>query len=131
MLYERPTVESATFVDDDGADISYGRRWGMGHPPEDTYSVTRHPARFAPLLDVSRALVTHITKAYEVDVVSSHEPLAVTRLTPRNPEAAPLVIIETAFPQVEVRAGAAGLERFPQCGCDACDEDLEETGPDP
>lgn len=141
MTYRRPSLELGTFVDEDGAPIDYGRRWGTGHPRDDTYSVTAHPERFAPLLEVARALVDHIADAYDVDIAdtgplpgyleaaeigSAQYPVAVTRFTPRGADAAPLTFVETAYPFVAVMAGAAGLEQFPQCGCDACDEDVEE-----
>lgn len=141
MTYRRPPLTLGRFVDEHGAPIEYGRRWGMGHPRDDTYSVTLHPERFAPLLDVARALVDHIADAYDVDIAdtgplpgylgaaeigSAQYPVAVTRFTPRDPACAPLTFVETAYPFIAVVAGISGLEQFPQCGCDACDEDVEE-----
>jgi hypothetical protein len=81
----------------------------MSHPPEDTYSVTRHPERFAPLVELSRALQAHVAENYE-----------------QAENSASMRFGERDFPLVEVWAGAAGYQRFPVCGCDACDEDVEE-----
>jgi len=91
----------------------------MGSPPEDTYSVTVHPQRFAPLVEVARALREHVVATYDVSVDGD-------RLLPADPQAAPLTIEIHDFPMVEVRAGVAGHERFPVCGCDACDDDVEQ-----
>jgi len=43
MTYVRPHLELSEFRDASGALIDYGRRWGSGPPPEDTYSVLRWP----------------------------------------------------------------------------------------
>lgn len=108
MTYERPVLDLGIYLDEQGEPIEYGRRWGMGHPPEDTYSVTRHPERFAPLLEVATALQAHVAEHFE----------------PAD-DTASLRFAERDFPSVEVWAGVAGYERFPVCGCDACDEDVE------
>lgn len=133
------------FVDAAGEPIPYGDRWGVDGPPERTYSRTRHPERFEPLIAVSRALVDHLDATYDVDVEVSdglpddapetirefeHGQVRVVRTTtvvPRHGLCAPLVIAETSFPSVLVAMGAAGLERAPACGCDACDESLENS----
>lgn len=140
-MYVRPPMDSPHFVDDAGAYIPYGYRWGSDGPPPDAYSRTTHPERFAPLVEVARALVDHLIDAYDVDVSdtamlpgwmaaaevgSGSYPMTVTRLTPRNPASAPLTFIETALPGVCVLAGAACTVSVPQCGCDACDEGLLE-----
>ena len=75
--------------------------------------------RFAPIVLVARALRDYLLATYDVAVDGD-------RLVPASPTAAPLTIVISDFPQVKVLAGAAGNERFPQCGCDACDEDVEE-----
>ncbi len=48
------------------------------------------------------------------------------RLVPANPAAAPLTLIFTAFPGPEVRMGRGDWMHLPGCGCDACDETVEE-----
>ena len=47
------------------------------------------------------------------------------RLTPRNPEAAPIAVVFSTFPGLNVRFGRWFTEPFPSCGCDACKESAE------
>ena len=49
MTYRRPELELGIYLDEFGVPIPYGRRWGMGSPPDVTYSVCAHPERFAPV----------------------------------------------------------------------------------
>ncbi|SEJ50815.1 DUF6226 family protein [Demequina mangrovi] len=144
-MYERPTLPDLVFTDADGEPIPYGSRWGVDGAPERTYSRTRHPERFAPLTQVADALVAYLEETYDVDVrrtegmpadapdtVRRHEhgQVAIVRTTtllPRHDACAPLVIAETDFPGIVVAMGAAGDERVPACGCDACDESLEDS----
>ena len=139
MTYRRPELELGIYLDEFGVPIPYGRRWGMGSPPDVAYSVCAHPERFAPVTVVAQALVDYVIDAYDVDVAdtarlpgwldvaeigSTSYPMSVTRLAPRDPESAPLTVVETAHPAVVLIAGAATSETFPQCGCDACDSGI-------
>jgi len=142
-VYVRPTLPEQVFTDPEGIPIPYGARWGAGGAPERTYSLTRHPERFAPLVDIADALVAHLEATYDVDVHTTeglpddapdglrryeHGQVRVARtitLMPRHRMSAPLVIAETTFPSVVIAMGAVGLESSPPCGCDACDESLE------
>ena len=132
--YVRPGVAERVFHDGQGRPIPYGTRWGGGLPPEDTYSVTTHPERFTPLHAVAEALVAHLAATYLVAVDDDPsyadglrlEPLDVVRavrLVPDAPRAAALTVVLTSFPSVQVRAGLLHVFRYPECGCDACDED--------
>lgn len=47
------------------------------------------------------------------------------RLTPRDPESAPIAVAFSTFPGLHVRLGRWYTEPFPVCGCDACDESAE------
>jgi len=47
------------------------------------------------------------------------------RLTPRDPETAPIAVSFSTFPGLHVRFGRWYMEPFPVCGCDACDESAE------
>ena len=47
------------------------------------------------------------------------------KLTPVDPNAAPIVMAFTAFTGLRVRFGRWYVEPFPDCGCDACDESAE------
>ncbi|WP_062460694.1 DUF6226 family protein [Demequina soli] len=144
-MYVRPELPDLVFTDPDGNAIPYGSRWGVDGPPERTYSRTRHPERFAPLVDVADAIVDHLERTYDVDVrrteglpddapdtVRSAEQgqvrvVRAVTLLPRLAGCAPLVIAETTFPSIVVAMGAAGEARAPECGCDACDETLADS----
>ncbi len=144
-VYERPELPELVFTDPEGNAIPYGHRWGADGAPKRTYSLTRHPERFAPLADVADALIEHLERTYDVDVryteglpedapdtVRSAEQGQVriaraATLMPRHDGCAPLVIAETTFPSIVVAMGAAGEARAPACGCDACDESLEDS----
>ena len=56
----------------------------MDHPPEDTYSVTRHPERFAPLLEVARALREYLVATYDVTVDGDRHRAARSRAPPHS-----------------------------------------------
>jgi hypothetical protein len=111
--------------------------WGPDGPPEDAYSRVTEPERFAPLHPFALDLLNQLQRKYRVD--RSENPLpsfdiapnlavrpAIT-LTPQNaPSAAAIEVVFTNFPGLIVRFGRAHLERFPDCGCDACDETFED-----
>lgn len=120
--YVRPAVVIAEFRDDDGTVIPYGSRWAEADHdgPDDTYSETRHPERFAPLVEVARSLIDQLEKAYDVRRTDEGDEV---ELRPADPTAAPLRFTFTDFPGVSVRAGLATLIAF-ACGCDHCDEDV-------
>lgn len=135
-MYTRPTVELPEFRDPDGNVISYGERWGMESPPEDTYEVVSHPERFAPLHQVAEVLIAHLVETYDCTVAEGPEYVAdlvypredftrAVRVTPASTDAAPLTFVFTNFPGIDVHAGALLDEHFPSCGCDACDETWE------
>jgi hypothetical protein len=46
-------------------------------------------------------------------------------LVPRKADAAPIVVVFSAFPGIVVRFGRWYKAAFPACGCDACDETAE------
>ena len=48
------------------------------------------------------------------------------RLSPKDPEAAPIAVVFSTFPGLNVRFGRWFTEPFPSCGCDACDESAED-----
>ena len=131
--YVRPTFAEATYRDEHGEPFTYGDRWGVAGPPEDTYSRDAHPERFAPLHDVADALVAHLVATYDVEVLEGDEALVdlhldaqpvrrAVRLVPAAADAAPLTLAWTGYPGVVVRAGVLFEGALPICGCDACDE---------
>ncbi len=134
--YIRPHLPTSSYFSRDGKIIAYGRRWGAGGPPPDSYSAETHLERFAGLHTVAQALIRYLGCEYEVDV--SHGPahaadlltvrtdvLQATRVTPAGPLGAPLTFVFTGYPGVAVHAGVLHDFHFPPCGCDACDETVE------
>jgi uncharacterized protein DUF6226 len=106
-----------------------------GPPDEEAYSRVTNPERFAPLHDIAAGLLNRLEATFyveraegygldpELESVELARPS--TRLIPRNPGAAPIVIAFTAFPGVFVRFGRWYIDTFPGCGCNACDETAE------
>ncbi|WRS30621.1 DUF6226 family protein [Actinomycetaceae bacterium MB13-C1-2] len=136
--YIRPAIKSRVFYDENGRVIDYGARW-PDSPPEESYSVTAHPERFAPLHTVVDALVQYLVNNYQVrvdegvhlletlgarefSVPGPDEVDRVVRLTPNDGDCSPLSFICTSYPGVRVAAGEFGVFYYPNCGCDACDE---------
>lgn len=145
-MYTRPDVSFPEFRDDAGAVIAYGDRWGVDGPPEDSYSVVHHGERFQVAWTLARALVDHLVTTYDVDVIedasladgrASDEnlpdvrgplpgaPAAVRRLVPRG-QGAPLTVVESDLPGVVMLAGVTLSAAAPTCGCDACDDRVED-----
>lgn len=131
--YVRPELPRVEILDETGRPIPYGSRWGWGGPPEDSYSVEAHPERFAGLHTVARALIEHLERVFDVDVIDEpatdaallrpqRDVIARVRVLPRDPEAAPLLFAFTAYPGVIVEAGVLHAFPYPICGCEACDE---------
>ena len=48
------------------------------------------------------------------------------RLSPVDPEAAPITVFFSDFPGLHVRFGRWSTGLFPVCGCDACDDSTED-----
>lgn len=140
VTYRRPELTQQEFLAPDGTPITYGQRWPMQSPPEDTYSVTTHPQRFAPLHTAADALLDYLTESFDVTVTEDVRPenrpdhdagrgptyTRDLRLRPASTDATDLYLGWTDFPGIELHTGVLGcVARFPACGCDACDEDLK------
>jgi hypothetical protein len=107
--YRRPELHFGTFHDSSGRPIPYGDRW-EGVPADDLpYSVATHPERFAPLHEVARALAEALPEPHRA-----------------GGRGVPIDIELTDFPGVMIRVGDRGFS-FPDCGCDACDDDVEQV----
>jgi hypothetical protein len=139
--YVRPAMAVQGFVDGSGAVINYGDRWGADSPPGDSYSVTSHLERFAPLHDVAAALIAHLDETYDVVVTEDvafardihhlrTDVVRAVRVTPNHPDAARLTFVCTSFPSVVVHAGALQDFLYPVCGCDACGETWDRSADD-
>ena len=105
-------------------------------PPDEAYSRVTNPERFRPLHAAMLDIIGRLENDYEVERTEGYgldeeverrldlERPSV-RLTPRNPDAAPIGVTFTAFPGLYLRFGRWYTEPFPDCGCDACDESAE------
>ncbi len=100
------------------------------------YSRVTNPERFQPLHTAMLEIIGRLENDFEVERTEGYgldEELEKNldlarpdiRLTPRDPDAAPIVVVFTAFPGLHVRFGRWYKEPFPDCGCDACDESAE------
>jgi len=110
--------------------------WGMEGPPEEAYSRVTEPERFMPMQQWALELVARLEHEYEVTREEGESMdaqlggLSLSRptikLTPLDDSCAPVTIALTNFPSLAVRVGRWGTDRFPSCGCDACDEMPDE-----
>jgi len=102
---------------------------------DSAYGRVTNPERFAALHDVVHELVADLRQRFcvlvepvapEGDEQSRSKVLAAFRVSPRN-DGASLTFYLTDFPGLYVCFGAKHTETFPQCGCDACDEQMEDV----
>jgi hypothetical protein len=93
-----------------------------------------NPGRFRVLHRVAATTLNDLERRYAVSRVRL-VPVArdfgfgyerVERLVPLNAECAPLTIGYSSFPGIDVRYGRWYAESFPHCGCDYCDDDVDE-----
>lgn len=106
-----------------------------GMPPDEAYGRVTNPERYAVLHDAARAEIDRLCATYDVERIDGldldpstrqgWEGSPSTRLVPAG-GGAPLTISLTAFPGVRLRAGHAYRDGFPNCGCDACDEQPDD-----
>lgn len=134
--YLRPAIAAPPFLDDEGR--QYGDRRTDMSPPENWYSVVSHPERFAPLHTVGDALIAWLVDEFDAVVEETpkaagdllHPPADIVRavrVTPATEVAAPLTFVFSPFPGILLHAGFLFEDRYPSCGCDACDEEWEST----
>ena len=108
-------------------------RWGSEGPPPEAYSRVTDPERFQSLHDFAVRLLDGLEANFDVERLEGYgldrdleEKVELARssvrLVPQDPDAAPIVVVFTAFPGLLVRFGRWREEPFPSCGCDACDE---------
>ena len=113
-----------------------GSRWGPEGPPDEAYSRVTDAERFRPLHSAMLEIIDRLENDYEVeraegygldDELEKRLDLArpSVRISPRDPDAAPIGVTFTTFPGLYLRFGRWYTEPFPDCGCDACDETAE------
>jgi hypothetical protein len=100
---------------------------------DSAYERVTNPERFAALHEAARELVNDLRQRFDI-LVEATAPeadnlrsnvLSAVRVSPRNDGAAVTVAL-TDFPGLYVRFGSEHAETFPQCGCDACDEQPDQ-----
>jgi hypothetical protein len=144
--YVRPPITSRSYVDDEGAVIDYGQRWGRDGPPHDAYTRTSNLDRYEPLQMVARALIDYLDRTYDVVLESGPSCMEVflrpefglvpgpvdpadlidaARISPQDLSCAPLTFGFTSYPGLWMCAGVLYDFAFPHCGCDACDEGID------
>ena len=110
-----------------------GNRWGSEQAPPEAYSRVTDPERFRALHGFAVRLLSRLEATFDVERLEGYgldpeleEKSDLVRpsvkLLPRSPDAAPMVLVFTAFPGLDVRFGRWRTEAFPDCACDACDE---------
>lgn len=101
-------------------------------PEDDAYGRVTDPERYLPLHGVADAIIEQLVNEYDVSVERGGSELdadlasEADRLVRLSADAATLTIAWTSFPGVIIRVGAGQREGFPRCGCDACDEPVDE-----
>ena len=111
-------------------------RWGSEGPPPEAYSRVTNAERFRPLHPAMQEIIDRLENDFDVErtdgygldeELEGNADLAgpCVRLSPRNPDAAPIAVVFSVFPGLHVRFGRWHIEPFPNCGCDACDESAE------
>ena len=113
--------------------------WGPDGPPDEAYSRVTEPERFQPLIDWTLDLLFRIETEYDVvreegygidpELERAAAMRPTVRLMPRRDESAPITasFIHYEHAGVYVRCGRFHTEPFPDCGCDACDEEAEDA----
>lgn len=104
-------------------------------PDDDAYSRVTNPQRFAPLHDIARQTVDELLARFDASAADDHgvvtngESLTIDRrlrVTPLHGGGGTIVVELTPFPGLIVRLGRWHSFNFPQCGCDACDEQVPD-----
>jgi hypothetical protein len=104
-------------------------------PDHEAYGRVTNPERYLAVVHAAQDKVDDLVKSYQVEPEAGSPSVdfpewangaeRVVRLQPKG--GAPLALMFTHFPGVVVRVGDWGIEAFPACGCDACDESPSEA----
>ena len=127
----------------------YHRRWSRRNlpdwkkgsirraPPPEAYSRVTNPERFRVLHATMTDTLAYLKEAFDVQQEEGYgldEEMErgleldrpSVRLTPTDPEAAPLMVAFSTFPGLSLRFGRWWNELLPACGCDACADTGDE-----
>lgn len=104
-------------------------------PHHEAYGHVTNSERYLAVVDAAHGKVNDLVESYQVEPEAGSPSVdfpgwasgaeRVVRLQPKG--GAPLAFMFTDFPGVVVRVGDWGVEAFPACGCDACDEPPSEV----
>jgi hypothetical protein len=92
------------------------------------------PAAVRLLIPAADTLVADLAERFEVTVtrapaaprrISKVQPIETIQLSPPHTDQAPLTITTTSFPGPSLDVGAGQHLALPACGCDACDEQVQ------
>lgn len=111
-----------------------GQRWGDDGPPAEAYTRISDPARYADLHTDVADLVRELTSRYDVGLdrtplaraVSGDVDVPAFHLVPARPASVSVTFALTRLPGLDVRVDGRTWLALPHCGCDACDETLDE-----
>lgn len=106
-------------------------------PPPEAYERVTNPERFQVLHETMQTLLERLEAEFDVqreqgfgldEDLERNFTLAVptARLTPSDPDAAPIAVVFSDFPGLHLRFGRWWKEALPSCGCDACNESGEQ-----
>ena len=119
-----------------GGWFGYAPLPNAGDPPDEVYSRVTNPERFQPLHEAALRLIERLRAEFDVKMSEGYD-LGVPgierdvqvrpsiRLSPNDSDCAPVTVVFTDFPGVRIWFGKWQEEPFPECGCDACDEDAD------
>lgn len=135
--FVRPEWTAKVFRDPLGNVIEHGSRW-PGEAPATAYGTTSNPERFEPLHQIAVALIDYLVRSFAVRTSESSayartlvpEPpefVRLVRLAAESGHRTSLTMVFTAFPGIAVYAGTKYVEAFPACGCDACDDSVDDV----
>lgn len=112
--------------------VGYAGLGKAGPPPDPAYSRVTNAERFRPLHAAMLEMLGRLERDFDVERTERHRRDAElvpglnlerpqVRLSPLDPDAAPIAVVFSTFPGLHVRCGRWYREPFPSCGCDACD----------
>ncbi len=118
-----------------GGWLGYAPLPDEGDPPDESYSRVTNSERFRPLHGAALGLVERLKAEYDVEVIEGYDltfsgvnrgkmARPPVRMTPNDPECAPIMVAFTNYPGVRVRFGMWKEEQFPECDCDECDDEI-------
>ena len=121
---------------DKSTNMGEDRKDDVDVTPSEAYSRVTNPERFLVLHEAAVRLLERLalefkverTEGHGLDVELENRYLVARpsiRMLPQKATAAPLVVVFSAFPGLHIRFGHWCMIAFPNCGCDACNENAE------